>query len=109
MGRWERKRGKEKKLEEERGGERKGGGTERARGVRSKDGWGAREGGGKKGEGERGKREAVLFVACQQLLETSFPSMCESYLAWNAWTVPSAGRLEGGTEEQTRIEEPVCG
>lgn len=58
--------------------------------------WGAREGGGKKGEGERGKREAVLFVACQQLLETSFPSMCESYLAWNAWTVPSAGRLEGG-------------
>lgn len=22
-----------------------------------------------------------MFVACQQLLETSFPSMCESYLA----------------------------
>lgn len=43
MGRWERKRGKEKKLEEERGVERKGGGTERARGVRSKDGWGAKQ------------------------------------------------------------------
>lgn len=70
---------------------------------------GRERGGRKKRRRREGEREAVLFVACQQLLETSFPSMCESYLAWNAWTVPSAGRLEGGTEEQTRIEEPVCG
>lgn len=37
---------KEREREEARGGERggrKGGGTERARGVRSKDGWGAKQ------------------------------------------------------------------
>lgn len=37
---------KEREREKARGGERgerKGGGTERARGVRSKDGWGAKQ------------------------------------------------------------------
>lgn len=52
----------------------------------------------------------VLFVACQQLLETSFASMCESYLAGMLGLYQVRPGERGVPQEaRTRIEEPVCG
>lgn len=100
------------------GGSKPEWGQRRKRQGRRRGGRGV--GGESKRERERGRerwrergKEAVLFVACQQLLETSFPSMCESYLAGmlGLYQVELGERGEVGSaqEEQTRIEEPVCG
>lgn len=55
-----------------------------------------------RGLGEK-EGEAVLFVACQQLLETSFPSMCESYLA-GMLGLYQVQPGEGGFHKRTRPE-----
>lgn len=62
---------------------------------------------------ERGKGVAVLFVACQQLLETSFPSMCESYLAgmlgpYQVWRNERGGGAPQEKQPGLRSQS-VCG